>query len=210
MGRCTETSTGVAPARLRLGAAGDRLIRGAATSAAATLDNHGRAVILETHTQDEARPDQARARTSASFRIHVSGRLPKPGLKSPDDTGEACGIDHGVVHADDAANDQGDIRTCRPRRRTGGTNRPPSTPKLLGVPQPQVSDWRERPLPRPRSFQPHQARPRRSIAQWTRLHRRKSTRTTTGSRQGGAVWTRSRPEPRSDIAVSCSQGRCAS
>ena len=27
-----------------------------------------------------------------SFRIHVSGRLPKPGLKSPDDTGEACGI----------------------------------------------------------------------------------------------------------------------
>ena len=46
-----------------------------------------------------------------SFRIHVSGRLPKPGLKSPDDTGEACGIDHGVVHAMTAANDQGDIRT---------------------------------------------------------------------------------------------------
>ena len=46
-----------------------------------------------------------------SFRIHVSGRLPKPGLKSPDNTGRACGIDHGVVHAMTAADEEGDVQT---------------------------------------------------------------------------------------------------
>ena len=34
-----------------------------------------------------------------SYKIHVTGRLPKPALKSPDGPGRTVGIDHGVVHA---------------------------------------------------------------------------------------------------------------
>ena len=46
-----------------------------------------------------------------SFRIHVSGRLAKPGLKSQNNTGEAAGIDHGVVHDMTAVDDQGNVQT---------------------------------------------------------------------------------------------------
>ena len=66
-------------------------------------------VILE--RTPEAKLGQKLKAGERSFRLHVSGRLPKPGLKSPDNAGEACGIDHGVVHAMTAADDQGDIRT---------------------------------------------------------------------------------------------------
>ena len=45
------------------------------------------------------------------FRIHVSGRLPKPGLKSPNNAGQACGIDHGIVHDITAVDDQGNVQT---------------------------------------------------------------------------------------------------
>ncbi len=46
-----------------------------------------------------------------SFRIHVSGRLPKRGLKSPDSAGDACGLDHGIVHTMTTADDRGNVQT---------------------------------------------------------------------------------------------------
>ena len=46
-----------------------------------------------------------------SFRIHVTGRGSKPPLKTGQEPGRACGIDHGIVLAMTAADGDGTVET---------------------------------------------------------------------------------------------------
>ena len=46
-----------------------------------------------------------------TFKIHISGRLPKPHLK--DEPGRACGIDHGIVNTMTVASDDDTVEVLR-------------------------------------------------------------------------------------------------
>ena len=67
--------------------------------------------------------------TERTFRIHATGRLPKPAAKT-DDVGKACGIDHGVVTAMTVGRHQGQRPRlpARPRPRPQGQPAPGSSP----------------------------------------------------------------------------------
>ena len=63
-------------------------------------------VILERTPRARLKPGLEA--TKRTFRIHVTGRLPKPTPKN-DDTGTACGIDHGVVTAMTVADSEDNV-----------------------------------------------------------------------------------------------------
>ena len=66
-------------------------------------------VVLERtpNVRRQAKPKAA----DRSFKVHISGRQPKPPLKSPHGAGRAAGIDHGVVHAMTVIDQDGNIET---------------------------------------------------------------------------------------------------
>ena len=74
----------------------------------ADLDIRSCVILERTPKPRLKRKPRAEDRT---FKVHVSGRLPKPRLKNPDEPGTACGIDHGVATAVTAADGNGNVLT---------------------------------------------------------------------------------------------------
>ena len=66
-------------------------------------------VVLE-RTPSVRRQQKLKA-AERSFKVHISGRRPKPPLKGPHGTGRAVGIDHGIVHAMTVIDQEGNIET---------------------------------------------------------------------------------------------------
>lgn len=65
------------------------------------------AVVLE--RTPEARLGRTPEAEERTFKVHLSGRVPKPPLRTPDGVGRSCGIDHGVVHDMTVVDDAGEV-----------------------------------------------------------------------------------------------------